>query len=150
MLEKNIMSMKKMLINGSLALLVVTILITSCKKDDEVTSIRPQLIGIWDVTHFGNDINKNGVLESNERSAVDTNSFQAYSILNTDGSSVTYTKIGGISSTLNGKWELINSEKQIKYINLQDTTYLDIKSFIPPEMVTYNNKDDIWNVSKKR
>lgn len=93
-----------------LAVFVLAIGFTSCKKKDEVAPVRDRLIGTWkgdkavpNVTAAGLDFSPLGI---NEPIGIDT----VQIVINSDG---TFTStVSG--QTVNGQWTLENGDTQIK------------------------------------
>ena len=100
----------------------------ACNKSDDNNATRQEmLVGTWNLTEWGFDLNPNGTIEQGETSPVDT-TISMTSILNSDGTGTMISHLSGFGTdTTMVKWSLVNGDQVLRTIDGTDTSDVHIK-----------------------
>jgi outer membrane biogenesis lipoprotein LolB len=131
--------MKKILIPATMvASLLAVAVLPSCKKDESDPTRAEQIVGTWKNTEEGSDVNNNNTWDPSERTAVpaaDQGTFK----FNSDGTGQTSGNFGGAPITIDFKWNLQNSENDIRLI----TSFLGTSDTSVQNIVSFNGTDAV-------
>jgi hypothetical protein len=123
----------------------VLLLAAGCKKDEDQPDRTPMLLGIWDATFQGFDINRNSVLDDNEtHNAPPSNSLQ----FNADGT-------GTITdSTYNGNfnWAFTDNQQFLELRRSSDTIRFEVRSLSEMDLllIQLRNQFDYYRLYHKK
>lgn len=103
------------------AIIAVSCLSTSCKKDDKET--RSELIvGTWTLNAYGQDDNSNGTLESSEYDPIPAGVSMVQTYRSDKTGMITTTNTSGGTSSSNITWDFRNDDKELVVTNTGNNT----------------------------
>ena len=116
--------MKKVMLSAA----ALMVFFAACNKSDDNNATRQEmLVGTWNLTEWGFDLNPNGTIEQGETSPVDT-TISMTSILNSDGTGTMISHLSGFGTdTTMVKWSLVNGDQVLRTIDGTDTSDVHIK-----------------------
>ena len=116
--------MKKVMLSAA----ALMVFFAACNKSDDNNATRQEmLVGTWNLTEWGFDLNPNGTIEQGETSPVDT-TISMTSILNSDGTGTMISHLSGFGTdTTMVKWSLVNGDQVRRTLDGTDTSDVHIK-----------------------
>ena len=129
-----------------LSIAAVSAFFVGCKKDDDNTLTRRQMIvGNWDLSQFGFDANNNGVLDQGETAPASSATVDGTFTFNDNGTATATATFLGDTDTVSGNWALVNSDSWLMTALDGDTAYLEIKSVAGNSMTLRDSTDAMLN-----
>ena len=120
-------------------LLFTATLLNSCKKDEDDSPSRSELIvGTWNVNAYGTDANMNGTLEATEYGTIPAGAAMVQTYRR-DGTGVIITQpTTGSPVSTNITWSLTNNDQNLRVATDSTTTNATISKLTEHELMGYD------------